>query len=188
MVPGPVGPEWDDYNYEQSSARMPIEQAWGEVIKRWGILWRPLQMAFSKRAQVNHRPCRLIVLLHKFFLDASQENDIHQSHLPTATHMQITAALLLEERTYDAALVDPSLPPALLVLALLLALARCATFFAAGIGTLTSGAAIIAVIIIISAAVITIVIIIVVIIIVVVVVVVIITVATTAVFSLGKLS
>ena len=46
--------------------------------------------------------------------------------------------LLLEECTYDAALVHPSLPPALLLLALLLALARCATLVAAGIGTLTS--------------------------------------------------
>lgn len=30
MTPG-TGPAWDDYNYVQSSARMPIEQAWGEV-------------------------------------------------------------------------------------------------------------------------------------------------------------
>lgn len=51
MVPG-YGPAFDDYNYEQSSNRMPIEQAWGEVVARWGVLWRPLRCAYKRRAAV----------------------------------------------------------------------------------------------------------------------------------------
>ena len=42
----------DDFNYYQSAVRMPIEQCFGVIVRRWGILWRPLEMAFDKRAAV----------------------------------------------------------------------------------------------------------------------------------------
>ena len=44
--------EFDDFDFEQSSNRMCIECAFGILIRRWGILWRPLEMQFEKRSAV----------------------------------------------------------------------------------------------------------------------------------------
>ena len=40
----------DDYDFHQSSNRMPIECAFGMLVKRWGIFWRPLAVRFDRRA------------------------------------------------------------------------------------------------------------------------------------------
>jgi hypothetical protein len=48
VVPG----DDDDFNYEQSMMRMNIECAFGELIHRWGIFWRALEMKFDRRAKV----------------------------------------------------------------------------------------------------------------------------------------
>ena len=42
----------DDYNYHQSANRMPIECAFGILVRRFGIFWRPLSMRFNRRAPV----------------------------------------------------------------------------------------------------------------------------------------
>lgn len=42
----------DDFNYEHSKLRMAVECAFGEVVRRWGILWRPLEVRFDRRAAV----------------------------------------------------------------------------------------------------------------------------------------
>lgn len=42
----------DNFNFEQSSLRINIECAFGELLRRWGLLWRPLEMVFEKRAAV----------------------------------------------------------------------------------------------------------------------------------------
>ena len=52
-------PEDDDFDYYQSSARMPIECAFGILVRRWGILWRPLEMRFDRRAAVAGACMRL---------------------------------------------------------------------------------------------------------------------------------
>jgi len=60
---GGRGDEWRDaYNFYQSSARMHIEQAFGQLVGRWGIFWRPLRMPFSKRPLV----IKVAFLLHNF--------------------------------------------------------------------------------------------------------------------------
>jgi hypothetical protein len=40
----------DLYNYIQSSGRMPVECSFGMVVRSYGILWRPLQVRFKRRA------------------------------------------------------------------------------------------------------------------------------------------
>lgn len=40
----------DRFNFEHSSLRINIVCAFGEIMRGWGILWRPLEMAFSKQA------------------------------------------------------------------------------------------------------------------------------------------
>ena len=40
----PAGSDRDAYNYYQSLTRQPIERAFGMVERRWGILWRRLEV------------------------------------------------------------------------------------------------------------------------------------------------
>lgn len=65
---GGGGDMWrDGYNFYQSSARIHIEQAFGQLVWRWGVLWRPLRMPFAKRPLVINAA----FLLHNF----CREND-----------------------------------------------------------------------------------------------------------------
>jgi DDE superfamily endonuclease len=43
--------EKDAFNYFRSSARIFIEQAFGVLIARWGILWRLLRVGTAKAAK-----------------------------------------------------------------------------------------------------------------------------------------
>ena len=58
-------PEHDDFDYHQSSNRMPIECAFGVLVQRWGILWRSLRCRFDRRAQLIGACMRL----HNFCID-----------------------------------------------------------------------------------------------------------------------
>ncbi|MGB1592517.1 MAG: transposase family protein, partial [Promethearchaeia archaeon] len=58
-------PEHDDYDYHQSSNRMPIECAFGIIYQRWGVLWRPLRCRFDRRAPLVGACIRL----HNFCID-----------------------------------------------------------------------------------------------------------------------
>lgn len=55
----------DSYDYVQSSARMPIECAFGMLVRRWGLLWRPLEIRFDRRSAVIGACMRL----HNFCID-----------------------------------------------------------------------------------------------------------------------
>ena len=50
---------------------MPIECAFGILVRRWGLLWRPLSMRFDRRAPVV---CA-IIRLHNFCIDERIEDD-----------------------------------------------------------------------------------------------------------------
>lgn len=55
----------DDFDYHQSSNRVPIECAFGILVRRWPILWKPLQVKFSRRAPLIGACMRL----HNFCID-----------------------------------------------------------------------------------------------------------------------
>lgn len=57
--------EEDCFNYWQSSARIHIEQAFGMLVGRWGILWKPLRLSVGKAAQIVAVCCKL----HNFIID-----------------------------------------------------------------------------------------------------------------------
>ena len=57
--------EKDCFNYWLSSARIHIEQAFGLLVRRWGILWRPLRLKVSKAAKLIIILCKL----HNFVID-----------------------------------------------------------------------------------------------------------------------
>ncbi|CAB1107655.1 unnamed protein product [Ectocarpus sp. CCAP 1310/34] len=52
----------DAYNFYQSQARISIEQAFGIMVKTWGILWRPLDMRLERVSSVINS----VVRLHNF--------------------------------------------------------------------------------------------------------------------------
>ena len=65
MVTPSGDPALDDYDYFQSSNRMPIECAFGIIYQRWGVLWRPLRYRFDRRAPLVGACIRL----HNFCID-----------------------------------------------------------------------------------------------------------------------
>ena len=65
-VSGPTpGTNEDHYNYYQSLTRNPVERAFGMIERRWGILWRRLEV------RLKHVPLILLtcVLLHNICMD-----------------------------------------------------------------------------------------------------------------------
>ena len=55
----------DGFNYWQSSARIYIEQAFGILVSRWGVLWRPLRCTLENYANVIVVCCKL----HNYIID-----------------------------------------------------------------------------------------------------------------------
>lgn len=68
----------DGFKFYQSSHRMRIEQAFGTMIARWGILWRPLRFSLSH----NIRAVQLAMCLHNFCIDQADHSvrDMHSEH------------------------------------------------------------------------------------------------------------
>jgi len=55
----------DKFDYHQSSNRVAIECAFGMLVKRWSILWKPLTVRFDRRAPLIGACIRL----HNFCID-----------------------------------------------------------------------------------------------------------------------
>ena len=77
-------PDLDDFDFHQSSNRMAIECAFGMIVRRWGILWRPLEMRFDRRAPL----IGAIIRLHNFCIDRGvtefkfREKSAHSEVIP----------------------------------------------------------------------------------------------------------
>lgn len=70
-----------DFDFIQSSNRLPIECAFGMQVKRWDILWRALVCAYSRRAPLigalnRLHNCRID---YSVPCDESQQNDAGDS-------------------------------------------------------------------------------------------------------------
>ena len=65
LTPSNNDPELDNYDFYQSSNRMAIECAFGILVRRWGVLWRPLRQEFSRRAPL----VIALMHLHNFCID-----------------------------------------------------------------------------------------------------------------------
>jgi hypothetical protein len=79
-VPGNVwsiGRWADSYNFRQSPLRINVECAFGLFMKRWGIMWKPLECSF-KRAPAVFKCC---VLLHNFCIDQRVSNSFSEEAL-----------------------------------------------------------------------------------------------------------
>jgi hypothetical protein len=72
-----IGVWKDSFNFHLSGMRQCIERAFGQMTKRWGILWRPLSFAFALWPDV----ITLCAKLHNYCIDEggqTMEVPIHQ--------------------------------------------------------------------------------------------------------------
>lgn len=60
-----LSPEYDSFNFHLSQLRVKVEQSFGILVSRWGILWRPLRVAFKRRPKL----IQALFHLHNFCID-----------------------------------------------------------------------------------------------------------------------
>jgi hypothetical protein len=63
-----------DFDYHQSSNRVVIERAFGILIRRWGIFWRPLEVNFRRRAPL----IKCCMLLHNYCINKRITLDLRE--------------------------------------------------------------------------------------------------------------
>ena len=78
IVPSTGDVSLDDFDFYQSSNRMAIECAFGILVRRWGALWRPLAMAFPRRAPF----IIALMRLHNFCIDERLAHEAREAGLP----------------------------------------------------------------------------------------------------------
>jgi DDE superfamily endonuclease len=96
MTPWPgrrLSMERDCFNYWQSSARIHIEQAFGMLVGRWGIFWRPIRGSVQKASRV----VVVCMKLHNFIISQGsiavpdvyeEDNEQHRDAPDRAVHFQ----------------------------------------------------------------------------------------------------
>jgi hypothetical protein len=84
ITPSNNDPALDAFDFWQSSNRMAIECAFGILVRRWGVLWRPLRQKFARRAPL----IGALMRLHNFCIDERLGNlcsdDMPDVHAPLA--------------------------------------------------------------------------------------------------------
>ena len=84
MTPSGGADGLDDYDFHQSSNRMPIECAFGILIRRWAVLYKPLRVAF-------HRCAPLITAcmhMHNFCIDHRIHDETRENHETGVSEIQ----------------------------------------------------------------------------------------------------
>ena len=65
----------DDFNFYQSSSRISVECAFGEIDMRWGIFWRPLTFKLKN----NISTIDVCLRLHNFIVDYQTKHEVPAS-------------------------------------------------------------------------------------------------------------
>ena len=68
---GDINGAKDSFNFHLSSCRIFIECAFGEMVMRWGILWRTLRFDIEKSTKI----IRVCMLLHNYIIDEREAGD-----------------------------------------------------------------------------------------------------------------
>lgn len=58
-------PDLDSFNFHLSQLRVKVEQSFGILVQRWGILWKPLRVSFDRRTKL----IRALFHLHNYCID-----------------------------------------------------------------------------------------------------------------------
>jgi hypothetical protein len=61
----------DAFNFYQSSLRIHIEQAFGQLVRRFGILWKPIQFSIHSVLAIVHA----CMCIHNFIIDQREVDD-----------------------------------------------------------------------------------------------------------------
>ena len=83
----------DCFNYWLSSARIFIEQCFGMLVVRWGILWRPLRVPISRMGNIVLLCCKLYnFIINRGFINIYQPTRLderyHKDVADTTVHLQ----------------------------------------------------------------------------------------------------
>jgi DDE superfamily endonuclease len=62
----------DSFNFFQSSLCVHVEQAFGIFVKRFGILWRPLEFDLPRASRIVYA----CALLHNYIVDSSEDDEM----------------------------------------------------------------------------------------------------------------
>jgi hypothetical protein len=86
----------DCFNYWQSSARIFIEQAFGILVSRWGVLWRPLRTSVAKSTLI----IVTLAKLHSIIIDEGAMQTVPRpSGVDTSSQQeQADMAVLLQDQ------------------------------------------------------------------------------------------
>lgn len=60
-----LSPDYDSFNFHLSQLRVKVEQSFGVLVSRWGILWRPLRVKFALRPKL----IQALFHLHNYCID-----------------------------------------------------------------------------------------------------------------------
>jgi hypothetical protein len=81
-----TGQKEDAYNFYHSNCRIRIECAFGEMVMRWGIFWKKLQMDIGAVGEV----VSAAGLLHNFIIDQRTEED-DEEYFSSFSHSSLQA-------------------------------------------------------------------------------------------------
>ena len=101
------------FNFFLSSHRMHIEQAFGIMRARWGILWRPLRFSLSQ----NSRVVQLAMCLHNYCIDrkddalanlmtSTEYENIQTYSMPSSTRQRIMMDVQKDSRVAESGKID----------------------------------------------------------------------------------
>ena len=91
----PSGGADDDFDFHQSSNRVCIERAFGVLIKRFPILWRPLCVRFDRITPL----IAAILRMHNFCIDTS----VPDEHVSSRTFHEVQPTRYLRSPYFDKA-------------------------------------------------------------------------------------
>ena len=103
-----VGQMEDNYNFYHSNCRIRIECTFGELIMRWGIFWRKLQVDLKSVGHV----VETAALLHNFIIDErlEQEKANDNDYFATFSHSNLRSENEVDDEIPVAIVSDTTQP------------------------------------------------------------------------------
>ena len=96
---------WEDsFNFHQSSQRIAIECAFGELVQRWGILWSPMRHDLDQIGLIVQG----LMCLHNICIDARMKDAVRCTEKGWADCGHPT--LHLQEYFVEGALIETCVP------------------------------------------------------------------------------
>ena len=82
----------DSFNYHLSLHRQCVERAFGILVQRWGVFWRPLRVAYYNIPLIIRVACKL----HNFLIDRNGKEDVIEIARGDARSGDLASALFTD--------------------------------------------------------------------------------------------